>query len=269
MKITKLNEKQKKYIIESYYTKSSTKLAKELNCSSSLIKKIWRINNLKGKGCRVYYSNFDYFEKIDNEHKAYWLGFIAADGCVYSRDNHQSLLSISLNVDDIDMLNNFKEDIESENKVRKWTDSYGYNYCGIQIVSDKLCSDLRKYNIVERKTETYVPFKLKDEYMRHFIRGFFDGDGSFYIESSNKNMLVSNFCGNYNCMNFIKEYLENYNINFHLRRDNREYSFPFYYLRLTKHDEMKRFIDFLYNKSTIYMERKYKIAQRYLKLKAA
>ena len=27
--------------------------------------------------------NKDYFKNIDNEEKAYWLGFIAADGCIY------------------------------------------------------------------------------------------------------------------------------------------------------------------------------------------
>lgn len=264
----KLNEEQIKYTIENYYTKSSTTLSKKFDCSSSLIKKIWKANNLQGKGHRVYYSDFDYFENIDDEHKAYWLGFIAADGCIYSRDNHQSLLSINLNINDIQTLIQFKNDIKSENKIKTWTDCYGYDYCGIQIVSNKLCNDLKKYNINEHKTVNYVPFKLKDIYMSHFIRGFFDGDGGFCTYSSNKYQLVSGFCGNYACMNFIKNYLNKYNIKFYLKQDNREYSFPFYYLRLTKHDDTLRFIHFLYNKSTIYMERKYIKAQKYLELKA-
>ena len=51
-------------------------------------------------------SKFDecVFDSIDNEEKAYWLGFIFADGCISSRDN---AFELSLKGEDIEHLHKF------------------------------------------------------------------------------------------------------------------------------------------------------------------
>ena len=54
----------------------------------ALTKMLERLNikTTFGNHYRKYFFNFDFFEKIDNELKAYWLGFIYADGCILSQD---------------------------------------------------------------------------------------------------------------------------------------------------------------------------------------
>ena len=50
---------------------------------------------------------------------------------------------------------------------------------GIDINSTKICNDLVNLGIGYRKTykELHIP-KIKQELVRHFIRGYFDGDGT-------------------------------------------------------------------------------------------
>ena len=64
-----------------------------------------------------YYYNKDYFKIINNEHKAYWLGFLYADGYVepiYRKDKIKAFrLELSLQESDEDMLLLFKKDIET------------------------------------------------------------------------------------------------------------------------------------------------------------
>ena len=58
--------------------------------------------------------NNHYFDIIDNEHKAYWLGFLYADGCISS---NRPTINFTLNDKDINHIKAFKQDIESEHKI--------------------------------------------------------------------------------------------------------------------------------------------------------
>ena len=82
-----LTKEEEYYILSQYEFKSSTDLSKELEVSRALITKIWRVNGLSGKSSRIYYCDFDFFENIDSPAKAYFLGVMASDGCVYKRKN--------------------------------------------------------------------------------------------------------------------------------------------------------------------------------------
>jgi intein/homing endonuclease len=122
------------------------------------------------------------FDSIDTEEKAYWLGFIYADGCIGSSDNS---LEISLKSSDSEHLEKFNSFIKGpSNKVK-----IGNVKCG-----DKICERCRwaihnfhihevlnsygcvpaKSLILEFPNESI--FKNKS-LIRHFIRGYWDGDG--------------------------------------------------------------------------------------------
>jgi len=58
--------------------------------------------------------NHDYFSSITTEEQAYWLGFIATDGCIMP----DGLLSLSLNVQDREHLIQFRRDLEIINNVK-------------------------------------------------------------------------------------------------------------------------------------------------------
>ena len=72
-----------------------------------------------------YYYNKDFFNKIDTEEKAYWLGFLYADGCIVTRSKCKKVtpMSLELVLSSIDInhlykfLNSLESNIEIKNKI--------------------------------------------------------------------------------------------------------------------------------------------------------
>lgn len=215
-----LTDKDIEYIINRYNYDTSTNISKEIGCSRSAVLKVWKDNNKKGKDrSRKYYCNFNYFNKIDSPNKAYWLGFIAADGCVYKRELCSSSLKIEINKKDIEVLNNFLEDIDGKNPIKTYK-----NMASIEIVSDIIFNDLGNYNIVPNKTWTFTPKNIPMQYYIDFIIGYFDGDGSICLKN-NKNIPSSyqiSIVGNLYCLNEIKKMLEEYKIYSDVKVSNRK-----------------------------------------------
>lgn len=129
--------------------------------------------------------NHDYFEKIDCERKAYWVGFLLADGCVTNGG-----VALRLAIKDQYHVEQFKADLESDHavtivpgRVQKPMKGTGQIVCGgpsahFSVKSDKMVADLQRVGIVERKSLTAVPPVLRDDLQGHFWRGVIDGDGS-------------------------------------------------------------------------------------------
>ncbi len=267
--ITSLTQEQIDYINNNYETKNSKKLAQEINCSKELIKAVWREGGQKGKTCYTYYSNFNYFKNINTPEKAYWLGFIYADGCLYKRDNHEGLLSITLKSTEDNILIMFKNDIESENpilygKCKKDENKYT-EYTNLAIVSDILFNDL--YNLGCKPGKTYNLEKLPNIdnlLLPHFIRGFFDGDGSIYKIKNKYIRYGFSIVGTSNFINNLNNYLSNeLSIKFGLYKDKR--SKDLYSMRTTKRKELIKLYNYLYNNATRYLKRKKDIFENLLK----
>lgn len=129
--------------------------------------------------CKV---NHDYFETIDTESKAYWLGFITADGCV--SDNGSIQLGLAM-VDEAHV-RQFRDAIESTHAIclgaKKNTMIAGKSVrtsgCAhFAVRSPKMASDLSRLGVVPRKSLTCAPWTPPDHLARHFWRGIIDGDG--------------------------------------------------------------------------------------------
>lgn len=192
-------------IVELYSEgKGNTTIAKLLNISPMCVWETLKRHGIKTKPkgrYREYKIDESYFESIDTEDKAYFLGLLYADGCASS---HKQCITIALQEDDIDILQKFNSCIKSENPLLKLNNTRGepykqqYRLC---IYSKKMYEDVIKLGCIPNKsyylefpTENQVPKEL----VRHFIRGYFDGDGSVYIlnkERKNPRTVVS-FCGN-------------------------------------------------------------------------
>lgn len=117
--------------------------------------------------------NENIFDSIDTEEKAYWLGFIYADGYISNRDNS---FELSLSLHDIEHLRKFAKFMEYENNIKQ-----DYYRCRFYTTNKHLWNTLNSYGCTPRKSLTLeFPderiFKSKD-LIRHFIRGYFDGDG--------------------------------------------------------------------------------------------
>ena len=164
-------------IIELYKENNSMcKIAKLLEISSRTVNNVLNSNNIeiKRKHSKI---NENYFEDPNTEKAAYWAGFIAADGYIYNKNkgNSQSSLTIELSSKDKDHL------IKLGNDINKNVTNYDkHNSCKLRITSNKICKDLEKYNIYKNKSLTLkFPENINIENIHHFIRGYFDGDGSF------------------------------------------------------------------------------------------
>ena len=132
---------------------------------------------------RIYNLDEDYFEIIDTQEKSYWLGFLAADGNISfgSKETKSLRLNFSLIAKDIDMIQKFKAATQATYPIKTFKGA-GYSHtteiAKIQLNSNKLCNDLMKQGIVMNKTEHGVGKPtMSQEMFRHYLRGFFDGDG--------------------------------------------------------------------------------------------
>lgn len=241
------------YICEQYGKKTSTKLANELNCSKDFIKKIWRENNVSEKYQKhqLYSLNEKYFAHIDSHSKAYFLGFICADGCIYRRNNHQGMLSIAVKDIDIEILNNFTKEIETSKPISISKQSEKTTMATLQLTSDILVEDLLNLGVGIRKTFDlsieYISKHIPKKFIPSFILGYFDGDGSIDIPKDNtiskSHIRIS---APLKSLENFKNILEEFEINSKIIVDKREYKEPFGSLEIINTTNKYLFLKLIY-----------------------
>lgn len=132
--------------------------------------------------------NREYFDVIDSADKAYWLGFLSADGYVVNNQDQGTYeVGIHLSSCDKEHLMTFNECIDGDYTITthytKPFVSRGYDTtyetCRIRVYSKHMVESLENYGIVQNKTYSLTIPKLSECYIWDYIRGYFDGDGSF------------------------------------------------------------------------------------------
>lgn len=195
------------------------------------------------------YNNF--FEKIDTEEKAYWLGFIAADGNIRK---DMLVCSISLQRRDRQHLEKLSSIFENYYKIKD--NDREYPCSTIRVYSKKCCEDLFQYGVTPNKSLTLnvKTDLIPQELVPHYIRGYFDGDGSIYCSHPNRTSGYNydewgcNFVGTYQDLFFFKEYLSLSN---KIVKKGKIYELD---INGTKkaYDALKK----IYENATIYLDRK-------------
>ena len=207
-----------------------------------------------------------FFQKINEEAKAYFLGLLISDGNVF-KDNtgRQASISITLDLKDEYMLEKFKEVLQANTSVGH--DGRG---CGqIAVRSNIMAEDLAKYGVVPRKSyNTYLP-QISKEMMPHLIRGIFDGDGSIMAKPNpsndghNRFLHSISFCGTHQLMEDISNYiLENLGIKTAVY-DYKDRNLS--ELKIQNIDNIAKFGYWIYRNSTIFLNRKKDIFNDFLK----
>jgi len=128
----------------------------------------------------------DFFEVIDTEEKAYFLGMLLADGCV--RKQGSETPTITLELIDLDVIEEFKKALNADSKIsisdrqRHVNEKPTYS---ISIRSSKMAEDLGKFGVIPNKTyqTTGMCVGIPSYLKRHYLRGLFDGDGSLYTSN--------------------------------------------------------------------------------------
>jgi hypothetical protein len=206
---------------------------------------------------RKYNVNHDFFNKIDNEYKAYWLGFIYADGYISKRKETEKKLGIALGIKDICHLETFKKHINATYPINIYkSKSFGgveIEYCRLLMSSGQLFDNLVAKGVFEKKTfilkfpdESIVPKELQN----HFIRGYFDGDGSF---KKNNNFYAFDLCGTKEFLLKCQEILgKQAKLQKRHKDDKNNFSFS-----IGGRRQAKKAGDYLYENATVYLDRKY------------
>lgn len=259
------------YICSQYGKKTKTSLAKELNCSAAFIKKIWEENGLTKTKKVIYCCDEKYFEKIDSPEKAYWLGFIAADGNIYKREGHLSLLSISIKNTDIKLLQEFQKELSTTKPITITQDKRRENtkMATLQISSDLLCNQLLKIGIGIRKTFdlsiSQICSNIPKKFWNSFILGYFDGDGSIDIPENGISKAHVRISGPIKNLEDFSKILFLFNINCSIIKDKRTYSEPFGSLEFKNTTEKYMFLKFIYSSNVKCLKRKKERADELIK----
>lgn len=227
------------------------------------------IKTTKGNHYRIYTHTYDFFENIDTEEKAYWLGFMFADGFINDCSNRygEDKFGITLHAKDLQTLEDFKKSIKATNPI---TDvSYGKSSLRrILMSSQKTVDDLISHGCVKQKSLILEPpIGVPHQLIHHFIRGFFDGDGSIFYNkttfSTHPTWETPSFSINITSTKSMIEWLiAEIGFGNIQKEDRREKTW--YYIQ-GGNTKVKAFCDYIYKDATIFMERKYKLYQELLK----
>lgn len=218
---------------------------------------------LGGNEMNKYTLNEKFFDIIDTEEKAYILGFIFADGNVSdsSKDKHYRL-RVTLKHEDADILAKIKSSLDFTGRIHnrelksKQRDTSGYKISELSISNKYLITRLVSLGVVPNKTLIIQYPTLPKHLHRHFIRGFFDGDGSIYLRKDRKNGI--NFelsCASRDFITEVAKIIQN-----ETGVEVRVYAKPTkVQMSLIKVSQNKArlILDWMYADSNIYLDRKY------------
>lgn len=266
-------KEQKENVINDYLSKKISKLAirKKYKIGFKYFKKILREFNIKEETRLVDYSNhriyscdFDFFKIVDNEEKAYTLGLLASDGHIkHTKTRHDIMLCLT----DLELIEKIKTCLKSNHPIKSFKRSEKHQIQNkIHIQSVEMVHDLEKFNLTGNKTfRTHIPKEIPENLVKHFIRGYFDGDGSIWLDKRRRGLgAVTITSSSLLVLQQIENHLKENNI----LRKHKSYIEPghgnCYAIRTSKREEMVLFLSYLYDNANIFMERK---KQSYLTLK--
>lgn len=264
-----IEEAIKEYINTPDCDKSIAKISNKFGINKKTLSKY-----LKEKGIEIkrYVCKFNntIFDIIDTEEKAYWLGFLYADGYLASK-SYQVGLDLSLK--DIDHLKKFNEFMNYDKGLNIYEthqfgskDNKNKNGEVLYIVrtvltNEHLWNSLCKLGCVPNKSliltfpdeNIFADKKL----IYDFIRGYFDGDGTLGVyQHSNKNKKLEEslmFIGTKNFLEGVEKYLGKGYIMQKPNCNEATYRLSYSTSKANKAAEL------MYKNSNIYLDRKYNI----------
>lgn len=254
-----LEEKEK--IIKYYYDNPNVKV-KEIGQHFKLTKramgKLFKEFNISSRRKNRYTLNEHFFDSIDNELKAYLLGYLFADGFV--GDEEYNNIVFSQKKDDMEAVELFKESIEYTGELRifepgKASFKNSQDHVVVNFSSEHMANKLRNYGLLKKESYKSLP-KIDNNLLRHFVRGFFDGDGSItLIKSHYKDKVyysgALDIIVNKNLVDFFLNLFSD--IHFTIDQSKTDYMV---YLKCHSKKGVKFFYDYFYKDSKYFLSRK-------------
>lgn len=206
-------------------------------------------------------------KEINNEQKAYFLGLMYADGSIsinrrktstYIRYQVQiSLVDEQIIMELLRIFPFFNLQIFDFGKYKKsWSKQFA-----LRKGSKQLFDDLCDHGLLQRKSGENSKFlkmpKLRKDLISHFIRGYFDGDGSINISTKRPNLRRIEICSSSkDYLLQIKSIFINHNINCPIFREKHNNKSPLYVLEWVNSKDVITLKNFFYKDATIFLQRK-------------
>ncbi len=223
----------------------------------------WSIYGVSEGMRTTYAKDITYFDTIDAQEKAYFLGLLYADGC-----NMEGVgWHISLHERDKAVLERFSQVIFGMNRLRYKKPYSRPTKAGVMInaagqyaltvASVEMSRRLAAKGLVPRKS-LVLTFPSADRVpvhlINHFVRGYFDGDGclSHRTAAHAKRYIVSILSSRAFCDHLI-EIGSTLGVRFRLAKRQTKID----KVDLSGNRQIKVFMDWLYKDATIYLERKW------------
>jgi hypothetical protein len=204
----------------------------------------------------------DYF-KTWSPSMAYVLGFILADGCIIhgTRDGYSDSLKFGVQLRDKNILEKIKSELKSEHALSVCKNAV--HFC---IASQKIVDDLKALGISYRKSLRETVPDIPERFIKDFIRGVIDGDGTVRIGKDRYPVL--SVSGGEATITYLRE---------HFFKKFGLYSkiIPCKYSNeIQRHlysiaygaNSAKTLIDYLYRDAKLFLDRKYATALRCLEI---
>ena len=245
---------------------SQNKIAQLCGCSPGAIARFGEKFGYYTRGeKRQLVIHEDYFASY-NKKSCYWAGFINADGHL-AKDKRQGLasfqryLSIVLSTKDIDHLRKFNKELSRDIFVSEHSTTLKgkeHHICRLKVARQRLCEDLNQnFDIAygEKSLHETISSQIPKEFLRDFMRGHFDGDGSITYNEDSGTWYFSivggkEFCYQYKAI-IDKEYGKDIGV---VTNDSRNENM--YYYRVTSFKDLVLVYLFLYYRDCTCLERK-------------
>ena len=267
-------QEEQNYIFGAYDSGETIKSIREhLKCKGSTLNEFLRAsgrgkrrkNTLKDaeflKNGRKYHVNESYFRDIDNPNKAYWLGFLYADGYVFTGKG--GYVQLTLAEVDENHIFAFLYDIGSNHPVKhKVVTCTGKSFRAstVSVNSVEMANDLASHGCVQAKSLILKPPDIPRDLIPHFIRGYMDGDGSvgYYPDYGSYSFSAT---GTKNMLEFIRDE-SGVSKRISIRKINDENA---YTVNFSGKSAVETFFSYIYSDRPIFLERKWDKALKMMK----
>ena len=201
-----------------------------------------------------------------NSINTYILGLIYSDGCI-SYDKHTQKYRITIAMNDLDIMKKIQSIMTPKKKLYSYKHPRGKSNTYSIVSTNKIdINFLFKLGMTENKSLNMTYPEIDSKYDRHFIRGYFDGDGSVYdsttntyysnIKKSYRYKYVRFTTGSEKFANQLSDILQKHNIETIVFKDSRVNHNTFY-VAIYKKEYVKKFFEFIYKDCEVFMMRKY------------
>lgn len=201
-------------------------------------------------------------KKIETEEQAYIAGIFFSDGYVGKQQ-----LGLRLQKKDKKLVEQIKDYFSKDIKLQENKSNYSFTLSSMIV-----CQNFIDLGMLRDKTKVGISVPQMDKSLyRHFIRGYFDGDGTIYVCNTKTNYSCLKTCICSATIGILEEFqkiLSDNGIESKINKENRKgkvmkvpqgttlCAMDMYRLFIRKKSEIKKFYHFLYDDSHIFLERK-------------